>query len=315
MGKLAFIFPGQGSQAVGMGKDFYENDERIKELFTNLDEWVGCELSSYILEGPIETLTLTYYAQPALLATSYSMYLQLQDKGIVPDYVAGHSLGEYTALVASGVMSIEEGVKAVHKRGLLMDEAVPAGEGAMAAILGMEKEKLEQIVAEVSEQVSSVGLANLNSKNQIVISGTKAGVEEAAKRAKEQGAKRAVMLRVSGPFHSELMKPAAEELKNTLEKISFNIPHSKIVSNVYAKEMEHESLKDNLVKQLYSPVRWYESIEYMIEQGVTTFVEVGSGSVLTGLVKQINRNVKVYSVSNQQSLEQFLTAYKEEEVC
>ncbi len=301
--KIAFIYPGQGSQTVGMGQSFLE-DEKSRQFFESADQVMEMSLSKLMLEGPQEELTLTYHAQPALLTVSSMITERLMRKGIRPDYTAGHSLGEYSALVASNVLEFPKAVDVVHKRGLYMNEAVPAGKGAMAAILGMDSEELEKVANEVTDSTGVVQLANLNCPGQIVISGTKAGVEQACAVAKERGAKRAIPLDVSGPFHSELMRSASQDLAKVLSEsflLNAKIP---VVTNVRAEaETNAAQLQDLLVHQLYSPVLWEQSVRQMIELGVTTFVEVGPGKVLSGLVKKIDRSVQVLPVHDLESFE------------
>jgi [acyl-carrier-protein] S-malonyltransferase len=313
MGKIAFIFPGQGSQTVGMGKDVAQSDANIAAVFQTADERLGFSLSSLIFEGPQETLTLTYNAQPALLTTSIALLEKVKEAGITADYVAGHSLGEYTALVAAGAISFTDAVYAVRKRGEFMEEAVPAGEGTMAAVLGMNADALEAVTKEVSEQGDPVQLANLNCPGQIVISGSKAGVEKAGQLAKERGAKRVIPLEVSGPFHSSLMKPAASKLQNVLNTIAIRDAEIPVISNVTAQPVvKKEEILRLLIEQLYSPVRWEQSVEMMIGLGVDTFIEIGPGKVLSGLVKKINRNVSVYAVNDLESLQATVAALKGE---
>ncbi|NNU92173.1 [acyl-carrier-protein] S-malonyltransferase [Geobacillus sp. NFOSA3] len=313
MGKIAFIFPGQGSQTVGMGKDIAQSDANIAAVFQSADERLGFSLSSLIFEGPQETLTLTYNAQPALLTTSIALLEKVKEAGITADYVAGHSLGEYTALVAAGAISFTDAVYAVRKRGEFMEEAVPAGEGTMAAVLGMDAAALEAVTKEVSEQGDPVQLANLNCPGQIVISGSKAGVEKAGQLAKERGAKRVIPLEVSGPFHSSLMKPAASKLQDVLNTIAIRDAEIPVISNVTAQPVvKKEEILRLLIEQLYSPVRWEQSVEMMIGLGVDTFIEIGPGKVLSGLVKKINRNVSVYAVNDLESLQATVAALKGE---
>ena len=290
MTKIAFIYPGQGSQAVGMGESFL-SDSKSLEFFKQADEVLSVNLSQMMLEGPQEHLTLTYHAQPALLTVSSMITERLNRAGIFPDYTAGHSLGEYSALVASGVLPFEKAVDIVHKRGLFMNEAVPAGEGAMAAILGMDSVELEKVTNEVTDSVGVVQLANLNCPGQIVISGTKAGVDRACVLAKERGAKRAIPLDVSGPFHSELMRPASQALSKVLSEAFLEDAKVPVITNVTAKSETHASqIQELLVRQLYSPVLWEQSVREMIDLGVTVFVEIGPGKVLSGLVKKIDRS-------------------------
>ncbi|BDG42683.1 ACP S-malonyltransferase [Saccharococcus caldoxylosilyticus] len=313
MGKIAFIFPGQGSQTVGMGKDIAESDANARALFQAADERLGFSLSSLIFEGPQETLTLTYNAQPALLTTSIALLEKVKEAGITADYVAGHSLGEYTALVAAGALSFADAVYAVRKRGEFMEEAVPAGEGTMAAVLGMDAAALEAVTNEVSAQGDPVQLANLNCPGQIVISGSKAGVEKAGQLAKERGAKRVIPLEVSGPFHSSLMKPAASKLQEVLNDIATHDAKIPVIANVTAKPVvKKEEISRLLIEQLYSPVRWEESVQTMIALGVDTFIEIGPGKVLSGLVKKIDRNVRVHAVNDLETLELTVAAVKGE---
>ncbi|PID02755.1 [acyl-carrier-protein] S-malonyltransferase [Sporosarcina sp. P2] len=311
MSKLAFVFPGQGSQAVGMGKVFTEKNEACKEFMRNADEALGFELSALMLEGPQDELTLTYNAQPALLTVGAMIAARLEEEGIIPDYTAGHSLGEYTALVESNVLSFEDAVVAVHKRGLYMNEAVPVGKGAMAAILGMDRDVLESITANITESGHPVQPANLNCPGQIVISGAKEGVDKACTALKEAGAKRALPLNVSGPFHSVLMQPAAGELQKTLEGIEMKDAEIPIIANVTADQVtKQDEIKKLLVEQLYSPVRWEESVEKLLELGVTRFIECGPGKVLSGLIRKIDRTAKVYPVYDEETLEKLLEEAK-----
>ncbi len=306
--QIAFIYPGQGSQTVGMGESFLE-DDKSRQFYESADQVLGMGLSKLMLEGPQEELTLTYHAQPALLTVSSMITERLIRAGIRPDYTAGHSLGEYSALVASNVLEFPKAVDVVHKRGLFMNEAVPAGEGAMAAILGMDADKLEEVTDDATNSAGVVQLANLNCPGQIVISGTKAGVEKACELAKERGAKRAIPLDVSGPFHSELMRSASHDLAKVLSDsflLNAKIP---VVTNFRAEpETNATQLQDMLIHQLYSPVLWEQSVRKMIELGVTTFVEVGPGKVLSGLVKKIDRSVTVIPVHD---LESFKKAVEE----
>ncbi len=311
MSKLAFVFPGQGSQAVGMGKEFIENNEASKQFMQQADKALGFDLSKLILEGPQEELTLTYNAQPALLTVGAMIASRLEQEGIIPDYSAGHSLGEYTALVESKVLSFEDAVVAVHKRGLYMNEAVPAGEGAMAAILGMDRDTLESITKNITESGYPVQAANLNCPGQIVISGAKEGVDKACVALKDAGAKRALPLNVSGPFHSVLMQPAAEQLHKTLEEINMQDAAIPVIANVTADEViKQDEIKKLLVEQLYSPVRWEESIEKLLALGVTRFVECGPGKVLSGLIRKIDRSATVYPVYDEETLEKLLEEAK-----
>lgn len=298
MGKIAFVFPGQGSQSVGMGLSVYQENEQAKKIFQIANERLGRNLSDIIFNGPIEELTKTVNTQPALVTTSIALY-QLLKSEITPDYTAGHSLGEYSALVASGVLDFSDAVYAVSKRGEYMEEAVPHGQGTMAAVLGLDRSILHDICKEIEESGDTVQLANINCPGQIVISGTVSGVEKAADEAKAKGAKRVIPLQVSGPFHSSFMKPAAEKFANVLEEISIQNATIPVIVNVTAEPVtDRELIKDLLVQQLYSPVLWEDSVKKLIELGVDTFVEIGPGRVLSGLIRKIDRNVTTISVQD-----------------
>ncbi|CAM5271299.1 ACP S-malonyltransferase [Bacillus safensis] len=311
MTKIAFLFPGQGSQKIGMGKDLFDQEAVSKAVFEEADKTLGFDLSSMIFEGDAEELTLTFNAQPALLTTSIAILKKFEESGIKADYTAGHSLGEYTALVAAGALSFKDAVYAVRKRGELMNEAVPAGEGAMAAILGLDKAALEEVTKEVTESGHLVELANLNCPGQIVISGTAKGVELASEKAKEKGAKRAIALEVSGPFHSALMKPAAEKFTDVLSKLDIADAKTPVISNVTADIVtSRDEIETKLIEQLYSPVRFEESVERLIDLGVTTFIEIGPGKVLSGLVKKVNRRLTTISVSDQETIEAAIQTLK-----
>lgn len=314
MSKIAFLFPGQGSQQVGMGKDFYDEVEVSKAVMDDADNTLQMDLTKIMFEGPQETLTLTYNAQPALLTASIAMLEKFKESGITADFVAGHSLGEYSALVAANVLSFKDAVYAVRKRGQLMEKAVPAGKGAMAAVLGMDTEALQAVTNDVTEKGYLVQLANLNCPGQIVISGTKEGVEKASVLAKENGAKRVIPLDVSGPFHSDLMKPAARELKQVLDSLEIKDTNIPVIANVTAQPITNGAeIKEKLVEQLYSPVRFEQSVQTMLDEGVTTFIEIGPGKVLSGLVKKVNRRVKTYNVYDLSSLHDVLEKIKEEQ--
>ena len=304
MGKTAFVFPGQGAQTVGMGKDAHEAFESARALFARSDEALGFDLTSIIFEGPEETLKGTAVTQPALLTVSAALLELVKDRGLKADYVAGHSLGEYSALYAAGVISFEDAVRTVRARGLFMEQAVPGGQGAMAAVLGAEREALAALCASVTADGSAVELANVNCPGQIVVSGTAAGVQSVVERGKEIGAKRVIPLEVSGPFHSSLMKPAAERLAETLAGVELKDASIPVIANVTASEVVAAGeIRGLLAEQVYSPVLWEDSVRRLIGLGVDTFVEIGSGTVLAGLIKKIDRNVSVVSVNGVTPLE------------
>lgn len=306
MGKLAFIFPGQGSQRAGMGKALAEQFPAARAVFDQADQALGFPLSKLCFEGPEEELKLTANTQPAILTTSVAAYRVLEEKGIAPDYVAGHSLGEYSALVASGCLSLAEAVVTVRNRGTYMQEAVPAGQGAMAALLGLPLPKVQQVCEQVA-QGQVVVPANLNSPGQIVISGHKEAVERAAAAAKDAGAKRAVLLPVSAPFHSSLLQPAAARLESDFQRIGFSGLGIPLVTNVDAEVIETpQAARDALLRQVPAPVRWEESMRKLIELGCDCFIEVGPGKVLAGLLRQIDRSVRALSVEDPASLEKTL---------
>jgi [acyl-carrier-protein] S-malonyltransferase len=307
MGKIAFVFPGQGAQAVGMGKDVYDALPNSRAVFEKGDEVLGFSLSNLIFEGPDSELKQTVNTQPALLTASVAYLEALREQDLKPDYVAGHSLGEYSALVAAGVLSYEDAVKLVRLRGRFMEEAVPGGQGAMAAVLGAEREALAALCQNVSEVSGVVELANVNCPGQIVVSGSQAGVNGVVERVKEAGGKRAIPLEVSGPFHSSLMKAAADRLAEELKKVTFNAPTVPVIVNVTASPVsDPEEIRELLVRQVYSPVLWQDSIEWLIADGVDTFVEIGSGSVLAGLIRKINKTVKVININTLESVQAVL---------
>lgn len=311
MAKIVFVFPGQGSQRVGMGKDLVEASPEAKTLFELANKAVGFDLTSLIFEGPEEQLKQTVNTQPALLTTSVALYQAFASHGITPDYVAGHSLGEYSALTAAGSLSFEEAVATVRARGGFMEQAVPSGQGAMAAVLGGEREALAALCEEITSQGQLVELANMNCPGQIVVSGSKEGVEQLVSRVKEIGAKRAIPLEVSGPFHSSLMKPAAQKLEAQLNSINIQDAKVPVIANVTARPVtDGTQISSLLVEQVYSPVLWQDSVNWLIEQGVDTFVEIGPGSVLAGLIKKIDKTVAIYNVQDLESLEATVAALK-----
>jgi [acyl-carrier-protein] S-malonyltransferase len=309
--QIAFLFPGQGSQAVGMGKDLAQRYPVAKQAFEEADEALGAELSQLCFEGPEDQLRLTENTQPAILTVSVAAWRVLSEKGIKPAFVAGHSLGEYSAHVAAGTLSFTDAVRAVRNRGKYMQEAVPVGTGSMAAIVGMSIDAVTTLCANAA-QGEVCEPANINSPDQIVISGSTGAIERAVKLAEERGAKRAKMLQVSAPFHCSLMKPAQDRLAKDLEALNFSAPQVPVIANVYAKPVEDEvSAREALIRQVTGSVKWSESIQLLIARGVQTFVEVGPGKVLCGLMRQIDRTKKALNVDDEASLQktlEYLTA-------
>jgi [acyl-carrier-protein] S-malonyltransferase len=303
MTKIAFIFPGQGSQSVGMGKHLYDNFPEAREVFEQANDALGFSLSDLCFAGDEAELQLTANTQPAILTASVAAFRAIGSKGVAkPDFVAGHSLGEYSALVAAGVINFADAVRTVRKRGSYMQEAVPVGVGAMAAIVGLDAEIVESKCAEAAEgQVCSP--ANINSPSQVVIAGDADAVDRACVLMKDAGAKRAIKLNVSAPFHCALMMPAQERLAEDLAQldyVDFEVP---IVHNVDATANDDAGkVADALTRQVSSPVLWLQSIRFLIGQGVDTFVEIGPGKVLSGLVRQIDREVRVFNIENSESL-------------
>lgn len=282
-----------------MGKDAAEAFEAARQVYEAADRALGWSVSALCFEGPEETLRQTANTQPALLATSVALLEAFKARGIRPDFVAGHSLGEYSALVAANVLDFADAIRLVRARGTFMEEAVPSGQGAMAATLGADRGALEALCRDISAAGTAVELANVNCPGQIVVSGTAAGVAQVGERAKEAGAKRVIPLDVSGPFHSSLMRPAAERLAARLDEVAFRDAEMPVVANVTASAVsEGVRLRELLVEQVYSPVLWEESVRFMLEQGVDTFVEIGSGTVLAGLIKKIDKSARVVSVGS-----------------
>ncbi len=303
----AFVFPGQGSQYAGMGKDVFEAYPVARRVFGEIDAALGFSISQLCFEGPEDQLKLTENTQPAILAVSAAIHAVLEDLGAIRrDLVAGHSLGEYSAIVSVGGLTASEAAVIVHQRGRFMQEAVPVGTGAMAALIGPTAEEA-RIICEEAAQGEVVSVANINAPGQIVIAGTKAGVDRAIEVAKARGVRRALVLPVSAPFHSELMKPAEERLKPVLDDAHFKDLWVSLVSNVDASPIgTATAVRNALVRQVVSPVRWVESVQKMVSMGVRHFVEIGPGSVLTGLIKRIDPTVELLNVSNVASIEAFV---------
>jgi len=299
---IAFVFPGQGSQKVGMGKDIYDNFAKARKIFDEANEALGFDLKKICFEGPEDQLKLTEISQPAILTTSIAILSCIKTN---PSFVAGHSLGEYSALVCAKVLNFSDAVRIVHKRGKFMQEAVPVGEGTMAAVIGLDRETILKC-CQMASKYGVVEAANFNSPGQIVLSGTLKAVEYASKLCKENGAKRIIPLQVSAPFHCSLMQPAAEKLAVELEKINFSNAQIPVVSNVNANPTTNgQEIKQLLIEQVVSSVLWEDSINKMVNLGVDSFVEIGCGKVLTGLIKKINGNVKIYNIEDSESLKEY----------
>lgn len=306
MSKIAFIYPGQGAQKAGMGKDFYENSESARAVFDRASEILDLDMKELCFEEN-DRLDLTEYTQAALVTTCLAMTKVVSEHGIRPDVTAGLSLGEYCAIAVAGGMSGEDAIRTVRKRGILMQNTVPAGEGAMAAVLGLEASAIEEVIADIE----GVTIANYNCPGQIVITGVTAGVEDASEKLKTAGAKRVVMLNVSGPFHSPLLKSAGEELLKELENVEIHKLEIPYVTNVTAEYVQNEEeIKGLLGQQVSSSVRWEQSIRKMIEEGVDTFVEIGPGKTLAGFMRKISRDVAMYNIGTWEDVEKVAEALK-----
>ena len=304
MSRIAFIFPGQGAQVQGMGKDFYEQTEIGRQVFDQATKLLGFSVPWLCFEEN-DRLNITEYTQAAMVTASIAMMKVLEERGIYPDVAAGLSLGEYCALTAAEVISVDDAIQAVRQRGILMQEAVPVGIGAMAAILALDGEKIEEVLASMED----VWIANYNCPGQTVISGKKEAVEAACEKLKEAGAKRAVMLNVSGPFHSKMLVEAGEKLGKVLDRIEISNPKIPYVANVTASYItDKKDVKPLLIQQVSSSVRWQQSVEAMIKDGVDTFIEIGPGKTLAVFMKKISRNVKTLNVEKLEDIDKVVEA-------
>lgn len=310
MSKLAFVFPGQGSQAVGMLADLHAAHGVVEATFAEASDALGYDLWQLVTEGPEEQLNQTEFTQPALLSASVAVWRICQEAGLPkPDVVAGHSLGEYSALVASESLAFADAVKLVQQRGQFMQSAVPVGQGGMAAVLGLDDDKVTEICQAASSDSEWVQAANFNAPGQVVIAGSNGALEKAIEQLKEAGAKRAMPLSVSAPFHSELMKPAAEKMAETLAAVNINAPSIALIQNVDASyHAESDAIRENLVTQMSGAVLWTGTMTRMAEDDVTTVVECGPGKVLSGLNKRIDRRLASLNVNSVESLEKTLEA-------
>lgn len=308
--KIAFIFSGQGSQYIGMGKELYDNIPSCKKIYDKANEVLGFDLKELIFNGDKEELNITENTQPAILTTSIAILQAIKDKGINPDIVAGLSLGEYSALVASEALDFETAVSLVKKRGRFMQEAVPQGVGSMVAVIGLDENKIKEVLKIASEK--GIGeIANYNTNSQIVIGGEREAVEFASELLKECGARRVIPLKVSGPFHTSLLNEASIKLKNEFENIHFNDPKIKIITNVTADFIENgNEIKELLINQVKSSVRWSETIEKMLDEGIDTFIEIGPLKTLSSFVREISKErkatVKIFNVEDLKSLNKTL---------
>lgn len=311
MSKIAFIYPGQGAQKVGMGADFYKNSTSAKEIFDKASEALDLDMKALCFEEN-DKLDLTEYTQAALVTTCLAMTRVVREAGLKPAITAGLSLGEYAAIAAAGGMDEMDAIGLVRKRGILMQNTVPAGVGGMCAVMAMEADAIEQVIADIAD----VEVANYNCPGQIVITGKKEAVETAAVKLKEAGARRTMMLNVSGPFHSPLLKPAGEEMKKELDQIQLHPLDIPYVTNVTAQNViDIAETKELLVRQISSPVRWMQSMETMIADGVTDFVEIGPGKTLSGFLKKIDPKRKAYQIAVWEDVEKVVSALKGEEAC